>query len=100
MRLDTIQIRRTARGYRTEFPYKPNQNAIRGFHSIGMAWQRMEAGVVWNIPADKLKEAQEFIGYWYGEKAEAGRVPCTVEVVEQTESGLVEGLERLEQEAA
>lgn len=76
-----IPITATERGYRVIFPYKPNASAIRGFHSIGMVFHEGVGGsYYWSIPANKLTQAVEFICYWFGEKAEAGRVPYGVEV--------------------
>lgn len=93
-----ILIQPCERGYKTQFPYMPNNDAKRGFHSIGMTWQKFETDVIWYIPADKLKDAKEFIEYWYGAKAAPGKAQFGVRVVEST---LMQGLERIaEMEAA
>jgi len=66
--MNEIIITPSPRGYRVEFPYKPSDDAIRGFHAIGMAWRNSPgSSVTWAIPADKLAEAIERIRYWYGE---------------------------------
>ena len=96
--INDILIQPCERGYKTQFPYMPNENAKRGFHSIGMTWQKFEGVVIWYIPADKLDKAKEFIDYWYGAKAAPGKSQYGVRVVEST---LMQGLERIvEQEAA
>lgn len=102
MQTSEIVIRPAVDGkYKTAFPYKPSAGAIRGFHGIGMVWRKNESGVVWYIPSGKLAEALEFIGYWYGEKAEPGRVPCTVRIEEAASGLLVAGMDQLQaQEAA
>jgi len=66
--MNEIIITPSPRGYRVEFPFCPSQDAIRGFHAIGMAWRNSPgSSVTWSIPADKLDEAIERIHYWYGE---------------------------------
>lgn len=62
-----IVIERTPRGYRTRFPFKPSDNAIRGFHQAGMVWQGSDSDVYWTIPAGKLDLAQDIIRYWWEE---------------------------------
>ena len=62
-----IVIEATARGYRTHFPFKPSNNAIRGFHQAGMVWQGSDSDVYWTIPAGKLDLAQDIIRYWWEE---------------------------------
>ncbi len=63
-----IVIERTPRAYRTRFPFKPNKDAIRGFHQIGMTWQESYGGGFhWTIPTDKLGLAKDIIRYWWEE---------------------------------
>jgi hypothetical protein len=62
-----IVIEATSRGYRTRFPFKPSDSAIRGFHQAGMAWQGSQRDVYWTIPAGKLELAQDIIRYWWEE---------------------------------
>lgn len=79
---DTIEIHQTERGYSVEFPYKPSANAIRGFHSLSMAWRSagLDGRVIWSIPAGKLDQAVEFIEYWYSVKG-GSRINYSVEVI-------------------
>lgn len=79
---NTIEIHQTDRGYSVEFPYKPSANAIRGFHSLSMAWRSagLDGRVVWSIPAGKLNQAVEFIEYWYSVKG-GSRINYSVEVI-------------------
>lgn len=80
---DVITIHQTERGYSVEFPYKPSDNAIRGFHSLGMAWRSpgLDGRVVWSIPAGKIRDAIEFISHWYGPGREPGKPIYEVEVI-------------------
>ena len=80
--LNEILIIPTDRAYSVQFPYKPNANAIRGFHSLGMAWRNIGGNVVWSIPKEKLAESVDFIQYWFCQKAEPGRAAYGVRVVE------------------
>lgn len=65
----SIQIEITTRGHRARFPYKPNDNAIKGFHQAKMAWQKagMSGEVYWTTPAGKLDLAKDLIAYWFTE---------------------------------
>jgi hypothetical protein len=101
MPFNEIVIHRGERGYKVEFPYKPGKSAIRGFHGIGMTWQTFESAVIWHIPAERLADAVDFIGYWFTEKPESGRDTYGVRVEEEKdESSLIAGLDRLMKEAA
>lgn len=80
---NTITIHQTGRGYSVEFPHKPNPNAIKGFHSLGMIWRSagLNDRVTWFIPAGKIKDAVEFIEYWYSAKAAPNHPNYSVEVI-------------------
>ena len=81
------------RAYRAAFPYKPCDSAIRGFHGIGMVWQKqMTGGVYWSIPCDKVEEAADFIQYWYGGEKEnrQGKRACAVRVLDEKPESEVE----------
>ena len=80
--VNEIVITPTARGYATEFPYKPGRFAIAGFHSLGMVWRKDESGVKWLIPAGKIDQAVDFIDYWFGKNREPGREAYGVRIPE------------------
>lgn len=78
-----IVIVQTPRGYRVNFPYKPSDKAIRGFHGIGMTWQGTGTNVYWSIPANRLSDALDFIGYWYTANPIPGQPHYGVRVQEE-----------------
>ena len=85
--IQTITIQQTDRGYVVEFPHKPSDHAIKGFHMIGMSWRSadLDGRVFWRIPVGKLDEAMDFINYWFNIKGSGGYVITVADLEEAAE---------------